>query len=552
MGRALILASLALAIPLRGALQEPRVLHISVALVDRQQNTKPLRGHALLISDDPPTTAPRRVVTSVDGAADVRLRPGNYIVESDRPVAFEGRAYHWIQMVSIAADRDARLELTADNAEIEPVTSEAVTLGAAAAEPLESDPSSLMGQWQDSVVELWTPIRRASGLLIGPSGLIVTNTRAIGSETSVDVQLAPTVKVRASILTSDTARDVAVLWIDPNSVASTKVAPLRCAQAAEPPVVTGQELYAIESPLRKPKEMAFGSVTGVEAGAIESDVLVASGSAGGPVFTAAGDLVGITSEDDGDQRSRGARIIRTNSLCAVLASTEKEMNSAAPPNGTRLPVEPLQPYPLESLKAAAEGRAGSLNPYQVSSANFDIAFITPVLTYGAHHLAEQMRAAGRNTGAGSGAGPTLVRPVMEFGNWSEYVEDYPPVLLVRATPKLVEGFWMKVARGAAHLQGMSLPAFKHFSSSFLRMRTFCGDDEVAPIHPFKLEQPISETEAIYEGLYVFDPGALGPHCASVKLVLYSEKNPEKAETQGVDAKVISQIWRDFALYRALK
>jgi hypothetical protein len=42
------------------------------------------------------------------------------------------------------------------------------------------------------------------------------------------------------------------------------------------------------------------------------------------------------------------------------------------------------------------------------------------------------------------------------------------------------------------------------------MHVFCGDAEVTPIHPFKLEQRVSESDAIYEGLYVFDPGALGP------------------------------------------
>ncbi len=467
-------------------------------------------------------------------------------MESDRPIAFEGRAYHWTQMVTIAADRDARLELTADNAEVEAVTPEAV-------DPLEVGPSSLLLEWQDNVVGIWTPTRRASGFLINRNGLIVTNQRVIGSDASVEVQLAPTVKVGASILAADAARDVAVLWIDPNLVASTKVAPLECAQAAERKVVAGQEVHAIGSPLRQQKDTAFGRVTRVEAGGIESDLLLSSGSAGGPVFTATGDFVGITAADDSGQRSRGSRIVRTDSVCVVLASAEQKMKDAAPPNGTRLPVEPLRPFPLDSLKAAAEGRAGSLNPYQVSSANFDIAFITPVLIYGTQYLAERMRATGRTTGARSpGAGLTLVRPVMDFGNWSEYLADYPPVLLIRATPKLVEGFWTKVARGAAQVQGMSLPAFKHFSGSFLRMRAFCGDAEVAPIHPFKLEQPISETDAVYEGLYVFDPGALGPQCASVKLVLYAEKDPEKAETRVVDAKVVSQIWQDFALYRALK
>jgi hypothetical protein len=99
---------------------------------------------------------------------------------------------------------------------------------------------------------------------------------------------------------------------------------------------------------------------------------------------------------------------------------------------------------------------------------------------------------------------------------------------------------------------MVLPAFKRFRSGFLRMRAFCGETEVAPIHPFRIEQHISDTEAIYEGLYVFDPAALTPSCGSVKLVLYSEKEPEKADTKIVDAKVVQQVWQDFAPYRDAK
>ena len=72
------------------------------------------------------------------------------------------------------------------------------------------------------------------------------------------------------------------------------------------------------------------------------------------------------------------------------------------------------------------------------------------------------------------------------------------------------------------------------------------------MHPFKLEQRISDSEAIYEGLYVFDPGALGPQCGSVKLVLFSEKEPEKAETRVIDQAVVEQVWQDFAPYRDLK
>ena len=72
---------------------------------------------------------------------------------------------------------------------------------------------------------------------------------------------------------------------------------------------------------------------------------------------------------------------------------------------------------------------------------------------------------------------------------------------------------------------------------------------MTPIHPFTLEQRVSETDAVREGLYVFDPQALGPHCKSVKLVLYSEKEPKKQDTRTVDPQVIERIWQDFAPYR---
>ena len=226
------------------------------------------------------------------------------------------------------------------------------------------------------------------------------------------------------------------------------------------------------------------------------------------------------------------------------------MKDAAPPGGTHLPVEPVRPFPVDALKDATERRAGSQSPYQMSSSDFDIAFITPVLAYGAQSQSEQASGRARSQVPRTpDAGGAFARPLMNFGNWSEYVADFPPVLLVRVTPKLVEGFWTKVARGAAQTQGVSLPPLKHFKSGFSRMRAFCGDAEVPPIHPFKLEQRVSESDAIDEGLYVFAPGALGPQCGTVKLVLYSEKEPDKGDTRVVDPKVVQQIWQDFAPYR---
>jgi hypothetical protein len=202
------------------------------------------------------------------------------------------------------------------------------------------------------------------------------------------------------------------------------------------------------------------------------------------------------------------------------------MAGMMPADATNLPLDTQRRIAPSALEAAVKGRAGNLSPYPMSTADFDIAFITPVHVYGTK---DQMR-----------------RPVMEFGQWSEYMADYPRVLLVRVTPKVVEGLWAKVARGAAMTQGVSLPPMKRAKAGLSRLRLFCGDTEVRPIHPLMVEQRISETEALYEGLYVFDPASVGPQCGKVTLTVYSERAPDTGDTRAVDPKVLEQIMRDFA------
>jgi hypothetical protein len=194
-----------------------------------------------------------------------------------------------------------------------------------------------------------------------------------------------------------------------------------------------------------------------------------------------------------------------------------------------------------------------LTGYQLSSSDFDVTFMTPSLVDAARSQVDQ--AGHRDRSGAAGAGDTtsdVLRRLIDFGNWSDYVAAAPPVLLVRVTPQLVEGFWTKVARGAAMTQGVALPAMPRFTSGFSRMRVLCDDRDVAPIHPFRIDTRISESETISEGLYVFDPDALAPSCASVKVVLYSQKQPEKADTRAVDARMVQRIWDDFAPYRTVR
>ena len=382
------------------------VLHIKVTLTDAARARMPVPRHALLISDNPPTSSPRRVVVSPDGTVVVRLRPGSYIVESDEPVAFEGKAYWWMQIVEVTAERDVVLELTAENADVgvapAPLSSPASQ---------ENDPTLLLPQWKDSIVAVWTPNSRASGFVVDAGGLVVTSQRVIGSATAVDVQLTPSVKVGARVLVANRVRDVAVLWIDPETAASVRPVPIDCADGSKRALADGQKVVTIGAPLRGQKDVSFGEVVRVEPRVSVADFRLTPGSNGGPVFSTAGDVVGISSVmDDQDESRRGAaRIVPVDAVCEVLRSAEKAMKSAERPGATRLPVEPL-PFRAGALEAAAQRRPGDLSSYRMTSSDFDIIFLTPVLVQAAQHTTQQ----GKQVAA------------TDFGGWSDYFADVPP------------------------------------------------------------------------------------------------------------------------------
>src|SRR6185295_1636548 len=173
--RALILAVVVVAHSPAPTPQPTGSLHIKVALLDADQKALPVPRHVLLISDNPASAPPRRVITALDGTADVTLRPGNYTVESDQPVALQGKSYEWMQIIDIVAGRTMVLELTMNNAQVGTATASTATVASA----VESDPSLLLMPWNDSVFALWTPTAHASGFLVDASGLIVTNQRAV-------------------------------------------------------------------------------------------------------------------------------------------------------------------------------------------------------------------------------------------------------------------------------------------------------------------------------------------------------------------------------------
>jgi hypothetical protein len=508
--------------------QELAVLHVRVWVLDADQRRLPAAGHALLASDDPPTSVPRRVVTSSEGTAELRLRPGKYTIESERPFILNGRSYEWTETIDIGVGRDATLELTADNAAVSTVPADLARVDEATRESPVARLPSILNAWQDSAFALWTPYAHAAGFLADERGLVATSLRAIGTAKTVEVQISETVKVTGAVAVADAPRDVAIIRINASAAAGVRAVSLACDGPGS--AALNSEPYAIDVPLRGAKKVASGLV-------------VSGGGAGGPVFTTDGRAIGLTSPmNEGGARERiDVRIVGARDVCDALASARAQLSAAAP-DAAHLPIEPRRPLPSAEGAALESTRVSRLDPYQLSSSDFDVTLITPVLLAAAR--AQSGRTAGRADDQNS------LRVATDFENWSDYVADAPPVLLVRVTPRLVEGFWMKVARGAASTQGTQIPPIKRLRPGFSQMRLVCGGKDIAPIHPFRIQTRVTETEAVEEGLYVFDPAAIGPHCGAVSIVLSSVKDPDKTETRIVAAGIVNQVWQDFAIYRS--
>jgi S1-C subfamily serine protease len=533
------------------AAQAPGVLHIRATIGDAERQPTPVARHRLLISDNPATSVPREIVTSAEGTAEVKLPPGNYIVESDTPFVFDGYAYTWTQILDIAAGREATLELTAANAEV--VTADSLPAGRPPMAP-NALGAEILARGQPSLVEIWTPTTRASGFVVGAGGWIATNQRGVEGTTSVEVQLTPALKVPGIVVVAEPGRDVAIIRIAPDVLSPAAPIKLPCA-APLPPLEEGQTVAALGVPLRQAAFAWSARLGRIGPYALETDLDMERGSAGGPAFTADGTLVGLTSVVDGsDERRPDYRIVRVEHVCAALGSAETLASGAAAPPAVHLPVESTRPFPPDALERLAAQYGGTRHPHQASSSGFDVAFITPAAIYAARHRTRPTSLPERTsrTRMPDPEAEQRARGLMDFGQWSDYLADYPPVLLIRVTPRLVEGFWTMVARGAAQTQGVALPPMKRFKAGFARMQAYCGERDVTPIHPFVLERPISESNTIQEGLYVFDPGALNPDCGSVRLVLYSQTSPHRGDTLAVDRKLLQQVWEEFAPHRAAR
>jgi hypothetical protein len=401
---------------------------------------------------------------------------------------------------------------------------------------------------QNTVVTVWSETGHGTGFIVDQQGLILTNHHVVGPSDYVAVQFDSARKIRATRLDADPLKDVAVLWADLRAFPEATAAPLA---SGAPGVEEGERVFTIGSPLSQRKILTTGVASKVEARAIISDVNINPGNSGGPLFNSLGEVVGITTFGDPTSRGPGVSgIVRFDEARSLLEKARALTTGRTPPEPTLLPVEPSEPFPLETIKAAAQKEKLDLRPYTFGVGNYDVGILTPVVKYRAD---EGHQEAVRSKEQRTKQKDESFDPTVDLYNWAEYAGQYQAVVTVRATPKLKETFWSSFGRGMAAAGGYyGGPATLKFKTDFLRMELLCGGKSVAAIHPSKIAHVIDvknafvkATDATYEGLYVFPVSAFSPGCGPVTLKVFSEKKPAEPTIKILDKKTVDRVWADF-------
>lgn len=143
-----------------------------------------------------------------------------------------------------------------------------------------------------SVVEIKTSFGLGSGVVVQPSGLIVTNNHVIAGETRVEIVTASGSSIAGEVVASDENQDLAI--VRPSGSAGPGVAIAE--DAAGPPDI-GSAVFAIGSPFGLRNTVTAGVVSAFREDdgrpVIQFDAPVNPGNSGGGLFDLQGQLVGI-------------------------------------------------------------------------------------------------------------------------------------------------------------------------------------------------------------------------------------------------------------------
>ncbi len=514
-------------------------LKIHAVLVDKDLNQKPVPHLAIVLQPGDTPGAPVTLKTALDGTAEAALPSGKYKLTTPEPLEFQGRQFQWEMEVTLSG-LEVRLDLSNDNAKV-------TAVAAAPPAPAGEDLSAQFKHYRNSVATVYSEFGSGTGFLVDRSGLLVTNEHVVGKSEYLAVQFDEKRKVTATLLVSDPEKDIAILWVNLSAYPEAVIAPLWKSEPGKAPAAEGERVFTIGSPLDQQKVLTTGVISRVEAKSITSDININPGNSGGPLFNSAGVVIGVTTYNRQASHGPGlSGIVRIEEATPLVEQARAKMAGAAPPSAALLPVEPLDPFPIDALRATTGDEKLDRSAYAFKAGDFDVMLFTPAedyRVYAQRRRALEKEREKRNKNRGGAAAET--DKGADVKDWQ--ASEHKPVVQVRVMPQLKVKFWATMGDPNHRVRA-------RFKTDFYRMRVLCGSRELVPIRPGKLplvggqDARSSIEDTSFVGFYEYLPDAISPNCGQMTLEIYADKNSPPTVKQ-LDSETIQSVWNDFEPYR---
>jgi S1-C subfamily serine protease len=536
-------------------------VEFKVAVVDKSLNLKNVPKHALIVSKkDDASFAALNISTSFEGTVKAALPAGEYVVKSDKPLEFEDKSFVWEYGFTVENGKNIVVELSNDNAKITALA----TNNNVAATPRRrvTEEAELFKTLRDGVVTVEGELGSGTGFIVDEKGLILTNQHVISKSYEIRVRFDRKTVVKARLLAENPERDVAVLQVNLSACPTCRVLKLAENNPTDPPVIEGERIFSIGSPLYQEKILTSGIVSKLEQRAIISDININPGNSGGPLFNSVGEVVGLTTfavqAPDGGPGISG--IVRIEEALPTLAKAKESAAAKGLPSAELMPSIPDGTFPVEAIKTRLEVKKFEQKPYKDDIKNYQIRYMTPVFKF---YLSEKDRIASQkdrnDRNKDKGATNTVDR-YRDLRNWNEYAGELRPVVDILALPEVAasgKSMLFSVLASVASQGIMSTPLNYKFRADFYQMKLMCDGKEVEPLKRLKVEFGAEmpsyykvKTRYTYAGLYtypyeIFEPGK----CQQFQLQVFSEEDIEKPIVTTVTPVTSGKIWSDFSEFR---